>query len=365
MEGSILKGDKILVSKMAYGARVPTTPLCIPFLPDNIPMLNWKTYFPWLQIPYLRFEAEKEIASGDIIVFNFPPDHLKNIPIDKRETYIKRCIAVAGDTIEMRTGYIYLNDSLYLNPTLTQHEYHVTVEKLFSQAKLDSLTITNFQLIDDRTYQMHINDRQNYLLGISDNVTNMLPLVRRNGWMDKEVFPNHSLFKWNLDNFGPLWIPQKGDSIELTPENCVLYDDVITHFEGNDSFEWRVGEGPFVNGVYQKYYTFKLNYYFVIGDNRYNSIDSRHWGFVPESHILGKPTYVWDSLDGETGAVENMGSIRYSKYYNSWWRKWDSIRRAREVPKLRKDAEHLDLLNIPNIKLDSLQVEFSGESREG
>lgn len=357
MEGSILKGDKILVSKMAYGARVPYTPLSIPFFPDKIPIMEWKTYFPYLQLPYLRFEAEKAIASGDIIVFNFPPDHLKELPIDKRETYIKRCIATAGDTIEVRNGYIFLNDSLYLNPTLTQHEYHVRVEQLFSKEKMDSLTITNFQLIDKNTYSMHINERQIYLLGISDNVTNMQPLVRRPGWMDKEVFPNHSKFKWNLDNFGPLWVPKKGSMIELTEANCILFDDIISNFEGNDSFEYRSGDGPRINGKLEKVYTFKQDYFFVIGDNRYNSIDSRHWGFVPESHVLGKPTYVWQSLDGETGPVEDMGSIRYSKYYNNWWRKWDTRRREREKPKLRKDAEHLELLNIPYTESDTILLD--------
>ncbi len=357
MEGSLLKGDKVLVSKMAYGARLPNTPLSLPFLPDKLPWLEWKTYFPYIQLPYLRFEPENEIVSGDIIVFNFPPDHLEGIPVDKRETYIKRCVATAGDTIEIKTGYIFLNDSLYLNPTLTQHEYHVSVKQLFSQEKLDSLTVTNFQLIDQNTYSMHINERQIYLLGISDNVTNMLPLVRRPGWMDKAVFPNHSRFKWNLDNFGPLWVPKKGESIPLTRENCILYDDIISHFEGNDSFEWRAtSDAPYVNGELAQAYTFKMDYHFVIGDNRYNSIDSRHWGFVPESHVLGKPTYVWQSLDGETGDVAEMGKIRYGKYYNHWWRKWDSIRRAREVPKLRKDGEHLELLNIPNEELDSVRL---------
>lgn len=356
MEGSILKGDKIVVSKTAYGARIPTTPITIPFLPDELPLVDWKTYFPYLQLPYLRFEGEKPIASGDIIVFNFPPDHLKGLPIDKRETYIKRCIATAGDTITIKNGYIYLNDSLYLNPTLTQHEYRVNVEQAFSQEKMDSLTVTEYQLIGERTYLMHINERQIYLLGISDNVTNMEPIVRRAGWMDKEVFPNHSRFKWNLDNFGPLWIPKKGASIELTEQNCILYDDILAHFDGNDSFEWRKG-AAYINGELTKHYTFKYDYHFVIGDNRYNSVDSRHWGFVPETHVLGKPTYVWQSLDGETGPVAEMGSIRYSKYYNSWWRKWDSIRRARETPNLRKDGKHLDLLNIPNPDLDSLRLD--------
>jgi len=250
-----------------------------------------------------------------------------------------------------------LNDSLYLNPTLTQHEYHVSVEQLFSEEKMDSLTITNFQLIDKNTYSMHINERQIYLLGISDNVTNMMPLVRRPGWMDKEVFPNHSKFKWNLDNFGPLWVPKKGGMIELTEANCILYDDIISNFEGNESFEYRSGEGARINGKLEKVYNFKQDYHFVIGDNRYNSIDSRHWGFVPESHVLGKPTYVWQSLDGETGAVEDMGRIRYSKYYNNWWRKWDTRRREREAPKLRKDAEHLDLLNIPYTESDTIVLE--------
>lgn len=354
MEGSILKGDKVLVSKMAYGARVPNTPFSLPFLPDKLPWLEWKTYFPYVQLPYLRFEPENEIASGDIIVFNFPPDHLKGLPVDKRETYIKRCIATAGDTIEVRTGYIYLNDSLYLNPTLAQHEYQVSVEKLFTPEKLDSLTIKEFQMIGEKKYLMHINDRQIYLLGISDNVTNMQPIVRRPGWMDKEVFPNHRRFKWNLDNFGPLWIPKKGATIPMTREHYILYDDIISHFEGNESFEWGSDRGAYLNGEVISEYTFKMDYHFVIGDNRYNSIDSRHWGFVPESHVLGKPTYVWQSLDGETGDVENMGRIRYSKYYNGWWRKWDSIRRAREIPNLRKDGEHLDLLNIPYSEPDSV-----------
>jgi len=332
MEGSLLTGDKVLVSKRAFGARLPITPLSIPFLPSKIPLIDTKTYFPFLQLPYFRLTGTEEIDLGEVIVFNFPPEHLLDTPVDKRQSYIKRCVGTPGDSLEIRNGWIYVNDSLYINPTLTQHGYKVRFAGNFDAARLDSIEVKDHQYLGNRTYLMHLNARQIYLVSILAETEEMEPIIRRRGWFDEQVFPNHSKIMWNLDNFGPLWIPEKDITIPLTEENFILYRDAIRSYEGNETLEWRTDKA-YINDEAVLEYTFDMDYFFVVGDNRFNSRDSRHWGFVPENHIIGKPTYIWQSPDGETGPIEKIDSIRYwKKYRNYWWKSWDSLRRARDTP---------------------------------
>lgn len=318
MEGSLLTGDKIWVSKTEFGARVPFTPLSIPFVSAS-QQNAFKPYVASVQLPYWRFGGNRSIEHGEIILFNFPPEYKNGTPIDKRENYIKRCIGLPGDLIEMRMGKVYCNDSICTNPSLTQHAYKVRFDENFTELVLDSLEIVDFDYLGERLYLMQLNERQTYLLSVLENTKEMEPIIRNKGWKDRTVFPHHPSYKWNLDNYGPLWIPRKGETIELNGENWLLYGEYIQAHEGLTDLLWdEKTQHAYLNDQPVDFYTFQMDAYFVIGDNRYNSEDSRIWGFVPENHIIGKPYYVWQSDDGVTGNLNEIDELRYEKY-RSWW----------------------------------------------
>ncbi len=250
MSNSLLSGDYVVVNKLAYGARIPITPLSIP---------GTNFYFDAIALPYLRIPGYSTPQRNDIIVFNFPLD--RYVPIDCRQPYIKRCLALPGDTIAADLGIILVNGAktIETDSVLCRYVNEQTGEYLYltKQAAKKS----NFTL---------------------------LPL---NGSVYRPVyFPNNGLIKWNADNFGPLLVPKKGMIIKLTPENILLYRTAIEVYEGN-TFKSE-GSKVLINSIPATSYTFKMDYYFVVGDNRYNSIDSRFWGFVPQNHLIGKFSFV-------------------------------------------------------------------------
>ena len=229
MNNTLKEGDYIVVNKLAYGTRIPITPLSLPI---------GDTYVDWIQTPYFRLPGFTSVAHNDIIVFNFPLD--KELPIDHRQEYIKRCIGLPGDTIQIKKGIVSINTKNIIEPE--------NILFLFDEKQ-------NRLLIDSAAYS-------------------------------PAVFPNSSNIKWNADNFGPLYIPKKGENIILTKNNMLLYKKVIEEYENN---EIKIkNDSVFINNQYRLTYTFKMNYYFAMGDNRYNSIDSRFWGFVPENHLIGR-----------------------------------------------------------------------------
>jgi signal peptidase I len=229
MNNTLKAGDYIFVNKLAYGARIPITPIAIPF--TNL-------YWNGFQLPYLRTIGYSKIKHQDIVVFNFPLD--TDLPIDQRHNYVKRCTAVAGDTLQIKNGIVYINNTALVEPE-------------------------NILFIRDVNANRIILDSTIY---------------------NPVVFPNASEIKWNADYFGPLYIPKKGDSILLTKNNLLLYKRIIENYEHNKLA--LLNDVVYINAQPSKYYHFKMNYYFMIGDNRNNSIDSRFWGFVPEDHIIGR-----------------------------------------------------------------------------
>ncbi|HRZ42930.1 MAG TPA: signal peptidase I [Bacteroidales bacterium] len=357
MEGSLLVGDFLFVSKYAYGPKAPNTPLTVPFTHHTMPVIGGKSYSEAIKLPYHRFRGLGKVKRGDAVVFNYPSgdtvilgedatnyyialmdaeimakarfgseyqpgmgrqllyqqfgDRIIARPVDKRENYIKRCVAIAGDTLEIKNREIYINGVKTATPQGVQYSYMITVD---GSAYLDQLW-EKYNITDIgqfmHGYIVHTTPaiaekiRSSRIPGISS--IDMYPQQPGNA-----IFPQDTLnFHWSLDNFGPLYIPKAGDRIELTPQNLSLYRRAIVVYEGN-KLESRDGK-VYLNDQPATHYTFKMNYYWMMGDNRHNSLDSRYWGFVPEDHVVGKAVFVWASLDKNKGWLN--GKIRWDKLF--------------------------------------------------
>ncbi|MEC3907003.1 signal peptidase I [Tamlana sp. 2201CG12-4] len=327
LEKSLLVGDFLFVSKFHYGARVPMTPIAAPMVHDTIPKLGAKSYLfddnfdkretSWknkLQLPYLRFPGFENIERNDIVVFNQPADTLLDMnnfrpdrnyykPIDKKTNLVKRCVGIAGDTLEVRDGFVYINGKKNELPDRAHLQFSYYVQPKTNQFSpkflKDRYDITdNFLIINNQnTYYFSaiskdaIDKFKNH-----PNVGSITPNIQEKGVRDPNTFPHHPDYNWNVDFFGPLYIPEKGKTITINLENLPLYKRVITEYEGN-SLQVK-GNQVLINGEITNSYTFKQNYYWMMGDNRHNSIDARAWGFVPFNHVVGKPVFIWMSWDG-------------------------------------------------------------------
>jgi len=335
LEKSLLVGDFLFVSKFHYGARVPMTTVGAPMVHDTIPVINKKSYLfndhfeerktSWknkLQLPYLRFPGFEKIDRNEIVVFNQPADTLLDMndfnpkrnyykPIDKKTNLVKRCVGIAGDTLEVRDGYVYINGKKNELPDRAHLQFSYLVQPKTNQF--------NPQFIKDRyditDYFGIINPNNTYYFSaISDealakfknhpNVTSISPNIKIKGERDPSIFPHDSNYNWNVDQFGPLYIPEEGKTITINLENLPLYKRVITEYE--DNILQVKGNQILINGNVTNTYTFKQNYYWMMGDNRHNSIDARRWGFVPFDHVVGKPVFIWMSWDGKSPRWERF-----------------------------------------------------------
>ena len=342
MEKSLLVGDYLYVSKVTYGPQMPNTPVAFPFVHHTMPFSQTKKSFSEaIKLPYKRLKGLRQIERNDVVVFNFPAgdtvlvenqavtyyDVLRDYqeqygkqkgrellekqynivyrPVDKRENYIKRCVALPGDSIKIVDGELFINGKVQDKVVEKQYCYSINTSEPLSQYAIDELGITEISG-SGNNYFSPLTDQMVERLLKMKNVKSVTRYIATD-----ESFPHDPHYKWTADNMGSLWIPKKGATITLTQENLPLYERILDVYEDND-LEVKNGE-IFINGEKAESYTFKMDYYWMMGDNRHNSADSRYWGFVPEDHIVGKASFIWMSADQRGSFPTN---IRWNRLFN-------------------------------------------------
>lgn len=373
LEKSLLTGDYLFVSKVSYGPRIPETPLTMPLTQHTLPIVECKSYIEWPHWDYRRVKGLGNIKLNDIVVFNYPagdtlcsapqyqaydyyqmcysigyqlypnrpnPDSLNAVqrrqfyetlyeagrqelrrnvaeygeiitrPTDRRENYVKRCVGLPGQTLQIKNRTIYLDGKPNKEPDNAQYTYYVKLKQAIPEEMLVDLSISNEDLMSLNTSgYMPLTKRAVATLASRKDLVESIAL--NTAATEEEMYPLNGNMHWTRDNYGPIWIPAKGKSVKLTMDNIAIYERPIKVYEGNDL---QVRDGKiFINGKQATSYTFKMDYYWMMGDNRHNSADSRYWGFVPEDHIVGKPIFIWWSSDPDRGG---FSGIRWSRLFN-------------------------------------------------
>ncbi len=362
MEKSLLIGDHLYVSKLVYGPRIPNTPLSFPFVANTLPLTQGKveSYVEWIKLPYKRLAGLTHVKRYDPVVFNFPAQDtvalietstsyyslirqiaqdlqyrtgnsrsweeymaeakrilysqspIKVRPVDKRDNYIKRCIGMPGDTLKIEQGQVLINGKNQKDIDELQFKYFINTSSSISNRKFRDIGVS----IKDRDargtgYMAVLTGKMVNEIKEMPGVSSVEPQFKEPGFYDLQVFPHDPRYPWNADNFGPLWIPRKGVTVPLTTENLPFYHQIINAYEDN---ELEIRDSViYINGEKADSYTFKMDYYWMMGDSRHNSLDSRFWGFVPEDHIVGKPRFIWLSLDEERSILN--GKIRFNRLF--------------------------------------------------
>jgi signal peptidase I len=324
MENSLLVGDFLFVSKLHYGTRTPKTPLQVPLTHQTIWGTDIPSYLDWIQLPQYRLPGFSDVKSGDVVVFNYPPE-LQH-PTDLKTNYIKRCIGTPGDEIEVRNAQVYLNGKPMVNPPRMESEYFVSTTTAVNEDKVFRENGVSEFTSYTETYNDTIpaNDESGYIVYTTadiagklkeyDFVRDIREVVAPKDISEPSLYPSSSLFKWNRDNYGPITVPKEGVTVAMTPENVAFYGPVIKYYEGNENVELTDNKVT-VDGKAIDGYTFKQDYYFMMGDNRHNSADSRYWGFVPMDHIVGKAVFVWMSIDPNPTSTANK--IRWNRLFRT------------------------------------------------
>ncbi len=378
LEKSLLIGDFLFVSKFHYGARVPMTAVSVPMVHDTIPGIKIRSYLKKPQIPYLRFPGLQKIERNEIVVFSWPADTVRQFfvrekrvdkPIDKKSNYVKRCVGIPGDTLEIKEGFVYTNGLKNELPERAEVQYThfayankgVSSRSLLTEGfedfnrtyKIENITensyqqilpyiigrtgntVENFRVITEgkglppemvRKANLRVSEilevKKEMTLTLEEadklrkvnGIDSVVRRINKNKIPNEAFFPNKIPYDWNEDTFGPIVIPKKGMTVELNRSNLALYKKIIGEYEENE-LELTPNEIK-INGTATEQYTFKKDYYWMMGDNRHKSEDSRFWGFVPDDHIVGKPIFIWFSIKGINDGIKNW-SIRWDRVFTT------------------------------------------------
>tara|TARA_B100000795_G_scaffold269962_1_gene261402 strand:- start:3761 stop:5458 length:1698 start_codon:yes stop_codon:yes gene_type:complete len=378
LEKSLLVGDYLFVSKFHYGARVPSTVISAPMVHDSLPFTGTASYLKKPQLPYTRLPGLQKIKNNDIVCFNWPADSLATMwgdysgkftykPVDKKTNYVKRSVGIAGDSLEMRNGYFYINGKKNELPYRAKLQFYYTFE---CKQPISQSTYPIFLLSKERTRVYKIlseywnNDKVQDAIkkngslskigedslytevagGVNPQFAKRLKMInvdnkininlteeevirlekhpltvsvkKINHGADNAIFPHVKEFGWSQDNFGPIYIPKKGATVKLDSESLPFYKQIIKNYEYNDLVI--NGDDIFINGKKAESYTFKQDYFYLIGDNRHNSLDARYWGYVPFDHVLGKPVMIWFSWDANAPSfTAKLKSIRWDRMFTT------------------------------------------------
>lgn len=335
LEKTLLVGDFLFVSKFHYGAKVPQTAVAFPMVHDTIPILGVKSYLKKPQIPFFRFPGFENVERNDIVVFNWPVDTVRQFfdrsgksydkPIDKKSNYVKRAVGVPGDSLSVKEGYVYINGEQLELPGRAKPQF-----SYIGQTKGQPFNPQSLYKLYDITDGYSYNPDNNvfFISALSEesferfrnhpNVANIRKYVDSAGVKNPSIFPNNGKMNWNNDHFGPIYIPEEGKTVKITPESMPFYRRIIEVYEGeemglNNKLSLN-GTQVLLNGQPIDSYTFKQNYYWMMGDNRDNSEDSRTWGYVPENHIVGKPVFIWMSWDSNASGFDK---IRWDRVFTT------------------------------------------------
>ncbi|MGB8703850.1 MAG: signal peptidase I [Gillisia sp.] len=333
LEKTLLVGDFLFVSKFHYGARTPMTAVAFPMVHDTIPGLGIKSYLPKPQIPYFRFPGFEKIKHADIVVFNWPVDTMSNMyftdkyyykPIDKKTNYVKRAVGIAGDSLKIVDGKVYVNSHPLQLPERArpQYSYQGTTK---GQPFDPRFLYERYGVTDpygynpnNNTFQINLTEEAYEKFKNHPNVESIHRVNNPAGNKESGMFPKKAQNSWNRDNYGPIYIPKKGVTVELTPESLPFYKRIIEVYEGSEmgiNNKLSVnGTQILLNGKPADSYTFKQNYYWMMGDNRHNSLDSRYFGYVPEDHVVGKPVFIWMSWDKNASGFDK---IRWNRVFTT------------------------------------------------
>ena len=378
LEKSLLVGDYLFVSKFHYGARVPSTVIAAPMVHDSLPFTGTASYLKKPQLPYTRLPGLQRIKNNDIVCFNWPADTLATMwgdtsgeftykPVDKKTNYVKRSVGIAGDSLEIRNGYVYINGKKNELPYRAKIQFYYTYE---SKSVIDGNTFPQFLIKKERTGVYRILSEywnnpkvqeaikkngslskissdslytevagginpdfarrlkmESVATKININLTEdevvllkkypqTVSVKKLNFSADNAIFPHIASNKWSQDNFGPIYIPKAGANVKLDLNSLPYYEQIIKNHENNDLAV--VGDAIFVNGEKVDSYTFKQDYYWLMGDNRHNSLDARYWGYVPFDHVLGKPVMIWFSWDANASSFgAKIKSIRWDRMFTT------------------------------------------------